>query len=269
MNPHCPKCPNLVESVEHVLCECPLAAAVWRSLGINWPPQGSQWSFKEWLSWVFNNYTSKRHGEILTTLWAIWYARNKQYHEENITTRRELTAFILAHCKEYSSVNARIQTHPPPKQTRWLPPNAPWVKVNFDASFSHTNKEAWSGIIIRDSVGEILGAAKRKIRRATSVFAAEATAAVHAIQFRIDLGCMRAIFEGDSKTIIQKLQSDEEDLSEVGAMIWDGKFLASKLHAATFHFTQRAGNVAAHILAKERIEDNEDRFWIEDPPPNE
>ncbi|XP_039032166.1 uncharacterized protein LOC120167137 [Hibiscus syriacus] len=175
-------------------------------------------------------------------MWAIWYARNKQYHEGNITMSRELTTFILAHCKEYSLVNAQIQTHPPPNQTGLLPPNASWVKVNFDASFSHTNKKAWSCIIIRDSMGEILGAAKRKIQTATSVFAAEATTTVHAIQFTIDLGCTRAIFEGDSKTIIQKLQSDEEDLSEVGAMIWDGKFLASKLHTATFNFTQKGEN---------------------------
>ncbi|KAE8688851.1 putative trans-2-enoyl-CoA reductase [Hibiscus syriacus] len=48
--------------------------------------------------------------------------------------------------------------------------------------------ESWSGVDIRNTEGFIIGACRRKSRRISSSFQAEAMAAVHAVVFSLDLG---------------------------------------------------------------------------------
>ncbi|XP_039010446.1 uncharacterized protein LOC120139206 [Hibiscus syriacus] len=174
---------------------------------------------KERLSWLFAHYLSSKHDEMLIAIWAIWTNRNKFYHEGKVRSSGELTSFIQAHVQEYAIVTASVQPHSSLVSVLWKPPPTPMVKANFDAAFSRRNSEAWSGIVVRNHDGHILGAARRKIVHASSPFLAEATASLHAIQFSKDLGSSQVVVEGDARSVLLKLQGNEPDYSETGAII--------------------------------------------------
>ncbi|KAE8685735.1 hypothetical protein F3Y22_tig00111095pilonHSYRG00971 [Hibiscus syriacus] len=151
---------------------------------------------------------------VVTIMWAIWYMRNQQLHTGKSTGIEALTSFIKNHTQEFELAQRRFQASFPPQHVHWKLPRALWVKANFDASFNQASRNGWSGVNVRDEEGNILGSCKKKVIRITSSFAAEAMTAVHAIQLVIDMGLTRVCFEEDSGAVIQRLASNEQDISE-------------------------------------------------------
>ncbi|XP_039017601.1 uncharacterized protein LOC120148593 isoform X2 [Hibiscus syriacus] len=97
----------------------------------------------------------------------------------------------------------------------WIPPISPGFKVNFDASYMQAQNQSWSGMMVRNSEGFIIGACRRRAMRITSIFLAEATAAVHAVEFALDLGLQDVSLEGDERSVVKKLASTEPDRSVI------------------------------------------------------
>lgn len=101
----------------------------------------------------------------------------------------QIAEFILNYLKELDGLNmyapgGRIPT------ARWAAPVGATVKINFDAA---------------------------------SVFAAEAVACLQALDLGIHLGLSEVEVEGDSQTVIYKLQEEHEDRSEIVTFIRDSK----------------------------------------------
>ncbi|KAK8606471.1 hypothetical protein V6N13_030753 [Hibiscus sabdariffa] len=132
---------------------------------------------------------------------------------------------------------------------KWQPPPLEVVKANFDATFKPVSREAISGVVVRNSSDEVMGASFQNFGHVISSFAAEASAAIHAIELVGDLGITKAIFEDDCLSVIKKLKANVRDLSDICALIWDAKSKAGNLLACLFSFVPRGGNQAAHLLA--------------------
>ncbi|XP_039020916.1 uncharacterized protein LOC120152884 [Hibiscus syriacus] len=198
--------------------------------------------------------------------------RNQQLHTGKSTGIEALTSFIKNHTQEFELAQRRFQASFPPQHVHWKLPRALWVKANFDASFNQASRNGWSGVNVRDEEGNILGSCKKKVIRITSSFAAEAMTAVHAIQLVIDMGLTRVCFEEDSGAVIQRLASNEQDISErennlkIGVYVMDGRRLSSLLHARDFRFVPRPTNKATHLLASFHVPTVEVPFWVEEAP---
>ncbi|KAE8673167.1 putative histone H2A.4 [Hibiscus syriacus] len=66
----------------------------------------------------------------------------------------------------------------------------------------------------------------------------EATVALNAVLFAVDLDFVDIIVEGDSKSVIDKLKSPEPDLSEISAIVNEIKGHAVCLRSCSFHTSQ-------------------------------
>ncbi|KAL4335210.1 hypothetical protein GQ457_07G004330 [Hibiscus cannabinus] len=181
-------------------------------------------------------------------------------------TKERIVTFVQTYCLEFSTVCTKLRTPGGSGSVRWQPPPVETVKANFDAAFKPTSGVASSGVVVRNSSVEIMGASFRSVGSVSSSFAAEASAAIHAIELVVDSGFSRAIIEGDSLTIIKKLMAKTRDLSDICSLVWEAKSKAQNLLACSFSFVPRMGNQAAHILAS--ADYAEDRFWVEDEPPS-
>lgn len=85
---------------------------------------------------------------------------------------------------------------------RWVAPTELWLKINFDAK----------------------------------AFSAEAMACLQAISLRLHLGLKKVEIEGDSQTVIQKLQERSEDRSEIRVFKKRLKVSESRLRILRFSF---------------------------------
>ncbi|KAH1121998.1 hypothetical protein J1N35_005158 [Gossypium stocksii] len=108
-----------------------------------------------------------------------------------------------------------------------------------------------SGFIIRNDEGFIMGSRFQGHNLVYSDVIAEALAALHGLQFALDLGFTNVILESDSRLVFKNIQQLNEDYSETRPFTWDAKNLARKFHFCRFQFIAREGNGAAHAMAAE------------------
>ncbi|KAH1073515.1 hypothetical protein J1N35_025843 [Gossypium stocksii] len=221
-------------------------------------------SFHEWLSWMFDTYTKIKHAEISTTLWALWFARNRLVLEGTNQDVGELVVFVRSYCAQLTVLAGGVLQASSNATARWYPPPRDFVKVNVDAGFQLGQKKASSGVVTRYENGQILGACSRTTYLVLFVFAADAIAVTHGLRFAYELRFLSVILEEDSKLVIEKICSDKEDLSEISVFIWEAKEFSKFFHSCCFQFVGRFANSTAHAMAKDGLSCDEDRFWVEE-----
>ncbi|KAK8593756.1 hypothetical protein V6N12_045830 [Hibiscus sabdariffa] len=74
---------------------------------------------------------------------------------------------------------------------------------------------------------------------------------------------------GDCHFIITKLQSPQQDLSVIIALIWAILEMAKSLNACQFRYIPRTGNQVAHTLARDSSSGEADRYSVEELPPSD
>ncbi|KAK8510277.1 hypothetical protein V6N13_103869 [Hibiscus sabdariffa] len=97
-------------------------------------------------------------------------------------------------------------------------------------------------------------------------FTAEALACETAVTFATDLGFRSVQVEGDSLSIIKKLNAATMNRSLINPIISDIQILRGSFDNITFSFVGRQGNMVAHELAKLGIKFSEPMYWMEEVP---
>ncbi|MBA0639900.1 hypothetical protein Goklo_022898, partial [Gossypium klotzschianum] len=122
--------------------------------------------------------------------------------------------------------------------SKWLPPDRRAVKVSFDAAFCQHLKQCSSGVVIRNNLGLVMGSGVVLYSHVADAFAAEALACLHAITFARDMRFRKVVVEGDSRTIVVKVQRDRES------------------------------NLVAHTIARMGFKIGNSQCWVEEVPPD-
>ncbi|KAH1122698.1 hypothetical protein J1N35_005858 [Gossypium stocksii] len=148
----------------------------------------------------------------------------------------------------------------------WKPPQEPFVKVNFDVTFKLTLHQSCSGFVVRNSRGLVLGSGTVFHNFISDSFAAEAIAYLQALIFSQEIGFTHVQVEGDSRTTIAKINQVLPDFLDMSTYIEEIKIKSCHFQHISFHHVDRRANMVAHMVAKERMVINEDRFWVEDLP---
>ncbi|KAK8631278.1 hypothetical protein V6N13_080033 [Hibiscus sabdariffa] len=148
--------------------------------------------------------------------------------------------------------SVRLMASPPavPMSKRWSPPSTGIVKVNFDVSFDSSTLSSFSGIIIRDNEGEVLAAGCFSHSHVFDSFVAEALACHQALVLVHDLSFRRIIVEGDSLSVIKKVQTLSEDRSLIGMLIKDIKRMLKVFDSISVLFCPRVCNESAHFIVR-------------------
>lgn len=130
---------------------------------------------------------------------------------------------------------------------RWEPPPAGWMKFNADAAIrgDHT----WSACILRDHLGQAVGAWVSK-HYGSDVFSAELKALLLAFHAGEDLQSPKLIFEGDALGVIQALHGNKAHEDWRSSPLVDaGRKLVSLWPYWSIKYVPRQLNSVAHNLA--------------------
>ncbi|XP_016700063.1 uncharacterized protein [Gossypium hirsutum] len=213
----CPKCITVLETTTHIVRDCPFAASVWDCLLISWPVTYNDSDFVSWLGFLCKVDSDGGTELVLTTIWALWLARNRQYHESLSSTPPKLVSFIRSYLSGRSALDAHVADSVGSRTVHWQPAGAPLMKANFDAAYT---------------------------------FAIETLAFITNVDFARDLGLSRVAFEGDSLHVVRKLCNPNEDRSEIRALINEGKQrLLTGFATVEIRHCYREQNSIAHQLA--------------------
>ncbi|KAK8710607.1 hypothetical protein V6N13_145921 [Hibiscus sabdariffa] len=236
----CPFCQAYEESVAHLLRECSFVCQLLRVFQIPSAPSSDSVSWLGWLAAFFVSLSEKNRRLLAMIYWVVWFARNKLVHEGYKSSIHETSCFIKAFVSEQDTI-CRVEDHASPTVvSRWETPPPSVVKVNFDSAFRQQDRAATSGVVARDSEDLVLAACVTPHSNISDAFVAEALACKVAVQFAKDMGFLNVIIEGDSLTVVKKLNSASHD---------------------------RGANKVAHSLAREFYYVHDPCYWTELVPP--
>ncbi|MFQ6620607.1 hypothetical protein Gotur_000746 [Gossypium turneri] len=94
----------------------------------------------------------------------------------------------------------------------------------------------------------------------------EALACFQMIKMELHVGLTRVEIEGDTLSVIRKLQSKGIDRSVIGAHILNIRAICERYQVCVFKHTLRQANEVAHLLVVEGLKRNEEIYLIGEVP---
>ena len=151
-------------------------------------------------------------------------------------------------------------------RNKWRPPQAGFVKINFDGAMFDSSHSSGVGTVIRNHNGAVMASCAEILNQAYKAEEIEVLAALKALQFAFDLGFQNAILEGDLLGLIKALKAEDHNLSPWGLLVEDVKLVANSFVSLSYSHIKRNGNSVAHNLAKHAIRIPDFQVWMENIP---
>ena len=155
-----------------------------------------------------------------------------------------------------------------PQPHRWAPPELGIYKANYDGAYFAEEEAAGIGVVVRNDLGQVMASLAEKLAMPPTVEILEAMAARRAMIFMEELRLHRAIFEGDSETVVKALSRDCPDRSCIGHIVKDCKSLMGCFQTNSFSHVRRQSNGVAHTLARRARKSSPLSVWMESIPPD-
>ena len=94
----------------------------------------------------------------------------------------------------------------------------------------------------------------------------KALACPKAVEFAVEIGLQRVIFEGDSTMVINALNHGSAEFSFYGVVIEDIRCQAMVFQSSVFNHASRSCNCVADALAKKAKGNQGTQVWLNNPP---
>lgn len=247
-----------------MLWHCPDLHAAWKCLKLSFTPPIDTSHIREWLVQMINATDPSTISLLVIIYWAMWYRRNKLIHQGKNSSLHDLVCFVKGYLQELQLVQANMNPSRPMVKELWRPPDMGSLKLNFDATFHLQTNSSTDAVIVRNSDGQVMSACTYPLSDVADAFVTKARACEQALIFTSAMGFRRIVVEGDSRTVINKIQTIGEDRSILRALTSNFKRLERFMDAVSYRFVHKEVNKATHILAKEGRQWPEPWYWIEE-----
>ncbi|KAK9010379.1 hypothetical protein V6N11_036890 [Hibiscus sabdariffa] len=180
----CARCQSEIETIVHVLRDCPQARQVWEAVVV--PAQLATFfslPFSDWILQCVTNVANVGTGDerwaarFATVCWLIWKQRCNTIFGTTTLSGSAWVRFVVQNIDGFftvldrRSLQAGKASRPSIRVLPWWPPRPGWVKANCDAAVDPRNNSAAIGGVIRDSTGSWIFGFSRKLGRCSVITA--------------------------------------------------------------------------------------------------
>ncbi|CAN1152639.1 Putative ribonuclease H protein At1g65750 [Linum perenne] len=247
----CPRCNAAVESVSHVLCECPLAAEVWRLLDLNQIVGLHQTSPSA--SWLTSLLTHEHSTLFGVTFWILWKSRNEFIFEG---TRESATSLSFRIKNWVAAIEEALKrdinlTRDAGREWRniaWEPGDEGWSIINTDGYVLSSPHKAAAGGLIRNSFGHCSLAFTVNLG-ACSITRAEIRGVIEGLKLAWDAGHRKVIIQTDSKAALILLSAEADAAHHPSMEVNQFREPLARDWEVILKHIYREGNHAADYLA--------------------
>ena len=176
---------------------------------------------------------------------------------------------LLQGALQYLSVyqacmEATMSLKQPAEAVVWMPPSPTRYKINVDRAVFKEQKMAGVGILIRDAMGQLIGAYSKKIDAPLGTIEAKAKAVELGLQFAKDMSMHDFMLESDSLLLVNALRDLSPPPLSVAALFYSSIAVAHSFRYVDFTHVGRKGNRPAHLLARHALGIANLSVWVEE-----
>ncbi|CAL1399133.1 unnamed protein product [Linum trigynum] len=265
-NPFCSRCQGTLETILHILRDCPPARYFWNRQ-IPGADQGRFFSLDQdaWLRENIGKEASTDMGPswgtfFCTAVWLMWKnsCTTSFKGEQAALYPPSLAYSIMAKVKLWHE--AWVAPSPMPGNRRqpadrvtanigWKQPPEGWIALNIDGASCGNPGQAGAGGLLRDASGKWIAGFTASIGSATA-----ALAELWAFYYGLDLawkeGCRAVIVQSDSKLAIQLIEKRHDPVHPYSTLLLAIRRKLSLDWLVSISHTYREGNRAADWLSK-------------------
>lgn len=230
----CTFCKGCLESIFHLLFDCPMSKMVFDSASLSFNIGGTLENVNDILMDWMEHDTRFSFTRRACILWNIWKMRNDMVFQ-GVNFSVILILKKVSHDVGLCMVNYLDEIDREginPQQQQWIPPDDNYVKINTDAAL--IRNKGTTGAVAQDHRGVFLG-------RETITFDATSSIMDEAIVCRLGITLAKilsvdnVIFEGDAKNVTTAILGDSRDIPwNICSVIPEIKHEASSFDDAKF-----------------------------------
>lgn len=192
----------------------------------------------------------------------LWFRRNEVVHGGVFTHPNALVQQTLKFKVEYSKAIAQpIGPSWPAVIQRWIAPIQGAWRLNWDAAVCTRHGIAGMGVVVRNFNGGVEDVRCMVNEGLSDPLVAKAWAGGQALKFGRELHLNNIILEGDTKIVMDAINSGETNKSKIGIIVEDMKLMMLRFPQCTVCAVRRAANSIAHVIAQMAIRENVERTW--------
>ncbi|KAL0016415.1 hypothetical protein SO802_003484 [Lithocarpus litseifolius] len=156
--------------------------------------------------------------KMVMVAWSLWTSKNEYRTGGVKKSVVRIGSDALEYLEEYQTCVKEPEHSQVVQAKVWKPPPSNMFKINIDGVVFADQKAAGVDVLIRDELGNTIGALSKKLWATLKVVEIEAKAVEIALQFSNDLLIQDSILEGDSLLVINALKELSPPLSSVAAI---------------------------------------------------
>jgi len=267
---NCEVCGEEVESIKHALLDCTVAKAFWAQVRMMTGVKVPQLHPVTWARDLVDPdvFPAKSVAVVLCGMWSLWMSRNKKRHgERDVPVKFAVqwaidTAFDLWQILHPAKPAAAMAN----TQRSWQKPPPGWFKCNVDASFHAGNRNAASGVVLRDENGRTCGGKAVWYDHCLNALMAEAMACRDGLIFARTRGVRKLQLETDCQVLVNLWTNRTSQKSEINPILQQMEDLSRSFEAFDLVFINRKCNRFAHECARLVSRDNPVEEWLITPP---
>jgi hypothetical protein len=162
-----------------------------------------------WFSQIREQLAGDELVEVVTIARLLWLCRNACVFGKEVSSRNQLVQSAQAMMASYKLVNmgeTRSPMNTAETTKRWKALEQGCLKLNWDAELGSSPSRMGVGAVLRDEQGRVWAAMAMVI---PNFIVAEVVALWKAVNFCLDLGYKRVIFEGDALQVVQSMNQEQ------------------------------------------------------------
>lgn len=235
----CPICTIEVESVVHILWECPSTMDVWSFGPGSLQKCGSGAArMSRVLEAILKRCTSAEIEFWAVLTRKIWLKRNSVGFGRDFIPPNQLVQESHASLEDFRGVTILVAMEEDTCSLHFVdfPPLTGLYKANWNAAIDIKNGRIGVSIIARDSWRQVVVAHSLTISALVDSVVVEAWAASHAVLFAKETGLLDLILKGDAFQVVNQINAESSSLSGIGHFTEGIKFeLHSQRSSGVIH----------------------------------
>ncbi|KAK3224549.1 hypothetical protein Dsin_011574 [Dipteronia sinensis] len=244
----CPLCMREIETTWHALWGCRLLKDIRVSLpSIQDGMVGNMGKFLDFLLICFEQLSREDMVLLCMVMWRIWSLRNSKVHGASIGEVVDLVSWARTYLSDFQGSDVPLMEERTQKKSDggvvWRPLNMGVYKLNCDADVDQARGFIGIGLV------------------------AEAVAIYRGLRLAIESGLRPIMVESDAALVVKWINVGSFLDSNVGLILSDIRSLIHEAICVEIGYTYRNYDKVAHVLVKNVLLCEEDRYWLEECPP--